>query len=187
MTETTIPLSHIQIWLTIFGLFITVSGMGAAAAWWGARLALKSFTGQLEALKEAAKKESEATDRRFQAVIDSQNERKLLMAELHKELQNRVMIARCYEDRSSCGDNRDSVVCGISKQVSALSAALDRQDEKRQAAVVENAKMFSDIQIQVALLTQTANELSKHSSSLERLILERQHDFRPPNGKDLLA
>ena len=55
MNETSIPLSHIQVWLSVFGLFISVAVAASGAAWVGVKLALKPISKEIEAIKEARK------------------------------------------------------------------------------------------------------------------------------------
>ena len=55
MNETSIPLSHIQVWLSILGLFITVAITAAGAAWAGVKLALKPINKEIEVIKESRK------------------------------------------------------------------------------------------------------------------------------------
>ena len=55
MNETSIPLSHIQIWLSVLGLFISVAIAASGAAWVGVKIALKPITKEIESIKELRK------------------------------------------------------------------------------------------------------------------------------------
>ena len=153
--ETAIPLTHLQFWLSVLALAITTLSMAAGAAWWGAKLAMKSY------------------DKQIDAILESQKERKAAIEKLQEADAMRVLIADCNYDRTECSNSRIQLICGMSKQVEDIKKSLEIQDEKRQQAVKENAEMFSDIRTQVAVLTTVAESLSKHSQSLENLIRRR--------------
>jgi len=167
VTETTIPLTHIQIWISILAILVTIFVASAGAAWVGVKLAMKPMAREIEAIKE------------------SQQERKQTIRQIENELQGRVLITYCREERDSCGKGRLQITCAMEQQVGRLTTAIEKQDEKRQEAVKENAEMFSKIQSEVAVLSSVAAGLSRHSESLEKLIRDRQGDFRPPTMRDM--
>ena len=152
MDQTTIPLTHIQIGLTIAGLFLTTAAMAFGAAWTGVKLSLRSLKTEIEAIKEARRD-------RGVAVYDLQHDK--------------LDIIECEKLRASCSEAKVQLICGMAAQINALTQALTSQDEKRQQAVKENAEMFSEIRSQVAVLTNVAANLSRHSESLEGLIRGR--------------
>ncbi|MFH0995813.1 MAG: hypothetical protein V1844_09995 [Pseudomonadota bacterium] len=163
MESTTIPLSHIQIALTISGLFITTAAMAFGAAWTGVKLSLKSLKTEIDAIKEARKD-------RGVAVYDLQ--------------RDKLDVVECERLRVACGEAKIQMICGMAAQISALTAALSNQDEKRQQAVKDNADMFSEIRSQVAVLTNVASNLSRHSESLENLIRRRPVYVPAGTGED---
>lgn len=155
MNETSIPLTHLQFWLSVLALAMTTLSMAAASAWWGAKLAMRSY------------------DKQIELILESQKERKAAIAELQKADQLRVLSEDCNFDRTECGKNRIQLICGMTRQAEEIKKALEGQDEKRQQAVKDNADMFSDIRSQVAVLTNVAENLQRHSQSLENLIRKR--------------
>jgi hypothetical protein len=169
MPETSIPLTHIQLWVSILAIFVTIFIASAGAAWVGVKLAMKPMAKEIESIK------------------DSQKERKEAIRRIERDLQDRVMITFCGEQRVLCSQNRTQSTCAMEQQVNRLTAAIEKQDEKRQEAVKENADMFSKIQSEVAVLSSVAAGLSRHSESLETLIRDRQNDFRPSTMGDKAA
>lgn len=140
MTATTIPIEHIQLWLTIIAMVITVLAMCASAAWWGAKLAMKSYDVQLR------------------AVVEGQTERKAAMIEMNKRIDEKVPITRCSEDRIFCGQNRTANFEDIGDQICNLTKAIDKQNEKREQSKDETHNMFMAIMDKISKLESKAAE-----------------------------
>lgn len=113
MESTSIPMSHITMWLTILGLFITAACMSFSAAWVGVKLALKPLKVEIDSIKEA------------------RAERGLAITELQRAVQLRVLIADCAGNRIECGRNRSELTC-------LSSAHMENLTEE----VVKNSKLL---------------------------------------------
>lgn len=177
MADPASVMSHESLIISGITVFLMFIGMAASAAYAGAKIALRSVDKQFELFKTLF-------DSELNAVKSSQAERKVQISELQKDVENRVMLVQCNLERVECGKGRVERICLLSKKIDGLTTALTNQDEKRQQAVAENSKMFTGIQLEISHLKDVANNLSKHSETLERLILSRSGHFRPPSVED---
>lgn len=179
-TDPITTMSHETLIFASIGVFLTVLGMVASAAYAGAKLALRSFDREIAAVKELYSTE-------IKTLKESQDERKLTISTLQTEVQNRVLITRCDMDRVICGDARAERINLLSKKIETLTESLKQQDEKRQQALQENNEMFTDIRLQVGHLTDVAKGLTSHFDLLKNFMIKRSKEFRNPTSEDLMS
>jgi hypothetical protein len=121
-----------------------------AAAWGGAKYALSSHETKLK-----------EHDAQFFRVME--------------ELQKRVLISDCRDERGDCRSNRESTYCELNRKIDRIFTAIEEQEKKREAGKDVYQAMFRDLAIQIAAMKTILDE---RKSADDRHARIDQHNLR---------
>lgn len=88
MSETYIPLAHIQTWISILAIFITVFIATASGAMVVVRLFIKPIIRDLEAMKEARKERGEQIEKIKKVIFPEEAHNRLVTDEICRRCQS---------------------------------------------------------------------------------------------------
>jgi hypothetical protein len=141
LSSTDIPITHINMWLQGLGIFLTFCGMASAAAWGGAKLALKTYDIKIDAINSS-----------LALILEAQRERRVTVSKIQEELQDKVPLESCAEDRGACNRIRSTSICEMGKQIANLTQAIELQNEKREKTKDEMHTVLMSILDKIANL-----------------------------------
>jgi hypothetical protein len=141
LSPTDIPITHIQLWLQVLTIFVSAISLGAGAAWGGAKLAMRTYDAKIDAIEDS-----------LELILEAQKERRVIVAEIQRDLQEKVPLERCTEDRMNCGQLRTASLCEMGKQVARLTDSIDTMNDKREKTKDEVNAMFMKIMEEISLV-----------------------------------
>jgi len=163
-------MSHEALILAGITISLTVIGMCGAAAWAGAKMALRSVKTEIGGVKDLYNAE-------INNIKISQLERKAQILALWDDVKTRVPQAQCQLERIECGNNRTERICLISTKIESLFATLESYNEKRELARKENGEMYLSIQIKLSELTSVTKNLSERYETMEKFIMLKMNPW----------
>jgi hypothetical protein len=107
MDSTSIPIVHINMWLQVFAIIISVIVAAGGGALIGVKFALKSVLKSINLKIETIEKDRIS--------------RGMIITKMQDDINLRVTKFDCTEDQDRCGKNRGERICLLSRQVETLA------------------------------------------------------------------